>query len=159
MRNNPLLFSENSAGLTMWAGLFMFFALFSCGRKMIPEPPDVYTPPGVKGLSATLEAEVAFLSWVVPDGYHQREKGLSEMVVFRAEKIADCPRCPLTYEPIAKLSAWEMTKNDQGDLLGAHRVTVDKKGRSSFYVVAYSKNGVAGPKSDTVEIDRTPEDR
>jgi hypothetical protein len=156
-RNKPLLLSEYRAGLTLWTGLLAACLFFSCGRKLLPVPPDVYVPQAAKGVSARLDAGAVDLSWVIPDGRREREKGLSEMVVFRASHIEDCPSCPLNYEPVAKLSAWEMKVNDPGDLLGYARVTVDGRGLFSFYVVTYSRKGVAGPKSDKVEI-KCPEE-
>ncbi|MEW6079386.1 MAG: hypothetical protein AB1724_16390 [Thermodesulfobacteriota bacterium] len=151
-RNKPFLLSGNRAGLMLCTGLLMACVFFSCGRKLLPVPPDAYIPAAAKGVGARFDAGAVNLSWVVPDGRREREKGLSEMVVFRASHIEDCPSCPLNYEPVATLSAWEMTVNDQGDLQGFFRVTVDGQGLFSFYVVTYSKKGVAGPKSDKVEI-------
>jgi hypothetical protein len=159
MKHNPIIFFENPSGLITRAGIFMALALFSCGIKTLPVPPDVYTPPAVKDLSATFESGVVSLSWVVPDGHDQRQRGLSEVVVFQADRSASCPACPLAYEPIATVPAGEMAENDRGDLRGGHRWAVEGKGPFVFYVVAYSNIGVAGPDSAMVEIACPPEVR
>jgi len=114
-------------------------------------PPDVYEPPAVKELKASVDGGSVCLTWVVPDGHDQREKGLSETVVFMADQSGACPDCPLPYEPVAKISAWEMAEDGQGNLEGCHRLKVEGQGPFSFYVVGCSEAGVYGPKSDTVE--------
>lgn len=159
MKHNPLIFLFNPAGLVTRAGIFMVFALFSCGIKTLPVPPDAYTPPAVKDLTATFETGVVYLSWIVPDGQDQRQRGLSEMAVFQADRSASCLDCPLAYEPIATVPAGEMAENDRGDLQGFYHLAVKGKGPFVFYVVAYSKIGVAGPESNIVEIACPSEDR
>jgi len=134
-----------------WAGVFMLLTVFSCGRKTLPLPPDVYMPPAVKDFRVMFETGDVCLSWIVPDGAAQQKQGLSEMVIFQADQSASCPHCPLSFEPVATVPAGAMVENDQGDLQGSYTLAVDGNGPFSFYVVASSQTGVAGPKSDIVK--------
>lgn len=158
MKNNHSFFFDNIAVFLIWAGVFMLVSLFACGRKTLPVPPDVYVPPAVKNLTATVSSGVVTLTWLVPDGKGQLEKGLENIVVFQAEPSGSCTDCPLTYQPVASIPARALTENDQGDLLGTYNPSLRPARRNVFYVTACSDLGVEGPRSNLVEVVGPSED-
>lgn len=143
---------NDAAGRLVWAGIFLSLLFFSCGRKALPVAPGAYVPPPVKDLVATFEAGCVDLVWTVPDGQNEKKRGLSKMVVFQTNRAGACPECPLSYEPVATIFAEQMTEKEQGGLEGRSRLMVDGNGPYGFYVVGYSRNDVAGPKSNMTRV-------
>lgn len=144
--------------LVVWAGMLICLALFACGRKTLPVPPDAYVPPAVKQLSAAMSSGVITLQWIVPDGERQREMGLSRIEVFFADQSL-CPDCPPVYEPVASISAWDLAADEQGNLVGRYQLSPEKDGLFLFYLITRSDAGMEGPRSDTVEAGSSPEAR
>lgn len=158
MKSNHWLYFNKRIVFLMWTGMIMLTALFACGRKTLPVPSDAYVPPEVKNLTATVSSGVVTLTWLVPDGQRQREKGLVKTVVFQAEPSGSCADCPFVYQPVASIPARALTENDRGDLLGAYRPSLRPERRYVFYVTACSDLGVEGPKSNLVDVVGPPED-
>ena len=158
MKNNSPLYFKKIAASLIWAGVIMLSALFACGRKTLPMPPDAYVPPAVENLKATVNSGLVTLTWLVPDGQRQLERGLAEIIVFQAEPSGSCADCPLTYQPVASIPAPELAENDRGDLPGAYNPSLVPGRRYIFYVTVRSDLGVEGPRSNLVEVVGPPED-
>ena len=134
----------------------IFFFLFSgCGRKAPPKPPQEKQQPAVKDLSRSIDRDQLRLTWSVSNGPSSRASGSAGFMVYKAkQKLSgfDCRNCPVLFERIADISLNQTASTHLGRKTIRYFDRVEKGYRYLYKVIVYSKNGVMGKESNTIEF-------
>lgn len=130
--------------------------LAGCGRKAPPVPPRRHPPPPVKELTRQIDDGRLTLSWRVPESEGSEYDEPAGFRILRARQPHDqaCPRCPMTYEPVAELPLEELQQRRQnGSLEVTYTETIEEGYFYSYRVLSVSRRGTASPEAGQLFFD------
>ncbi len=129
--------------------------LAGCGRKAPPRPPRQSEPPVVRDLSKIIKEDRLRLNWSLTADSFRTGGVVAAFNLYRArQKLADgsCPRCPVLFEQIAKISASQTApQKDQFDSY-FYDDTIEKGYRYFYKVTVLMADGRTGNDSNIVEF-------
>jgi predicted small lipoprotein YifL len=149
---------QSSMGKTLLLALFMVTALWGCGKKGPPLPPESNVPAAVTDLQAWPRDGRVFLGWTIPTRNIDGSK-LEDLLGFKVFRMArslisaECPECPRNFKVVAEIDIdYPRTAQVEGGRVLWADPTVKPQTEYTYLVRGYNFYKSPSPESNRVAV-------
>ena len=143
--------------ILMLAAALLLVPVAGCGKKGPPSPPVTGPlPPPVDDLKAVVDEGVVELTWTVPmtTGQHRLPPDGFRVLLSRQRIDDRCLNCPANFQSAGELKVLGRSGQAAGTQIMRFRYPLEAGYSYSFRVVPVGEEGVEGPVSDTVTVEK-----
>ena len=136
--------------------LSIFSAIYGCGKKAPPKPPEGQQQPSVvKDLAGGIENGILMLNWTVPAPTERTPMLVSgfNVLVYKQSLGEPCPNCPPNYKQVGQLKVLGNLRVAAGSQPMRYRYSVEEGYQYTIVVIAVAEDGTPSNESNTLRID------